>query len=88
MLELLNRYTHGLVAVPAIVVCRDGGVFAALQSEGPIEAADLAVRLNANEGHLRVALRLFESLAGSDFKRAAALSGAPPMRITSGFPRT
>src|ERR1700722_1102385 len=87
MLELLNRYTHGIVAVPAIVVCRDGGVFEALQSAGPIDARELALRLKANEGHLRVALRLFESLgwirnregrgyiwsaAGEDYRRIPA----------------
>src|SRR5580658_8153455 len=68
MLELLNRYTHGLVAIPAIVVCREGGVFATMQSEGPMDARGLALRLNANEGHLRVALRLFESLGWIRFQ--------------------
>ncbi|HKR62425.1 MAG TPA: beta-ketoacyl synthase N-terminal-like domain-containing protein, partial [Thermoanaerobaculia bacterium] len=62
MLELLNRFGHGVAVIPTIAACCDGGLFDRLAEEGPLDAATLAARIGANEGHLRVALRLLEGL--------------------------
>ncbi len=63
MLELVNRYSHGFVAIPTIVACDELGLFTELKSPyGAQSAAQLAETLQANEGHLGVALRLLHSL--------------------------
>ena len=61
MLELINRYAHGFVAIPVILACRERRLFELLQE--PRTARELARRLGANEGHLQVALRLLHSLS-------------------------
>jgi acyl transferase domain-containing protein len=65
MLDVLNRYAHGFVAVPVILACRKGGVFTALEA-GPCTGEELSEELGANLGHLQVALRLLESLGWID----------------------
>ncbi|WP_051908584.1 GNAT family N-acetyltransferase [Candidatus Odyssella acanthamoebae] len=62
MLETMNRYIHGYVAVPVILSCRERGLFDLLKNKGPLSCESLAHILEANDGHLRVALRMFESL--------------------------
>ena len=62
MLSVLNRYSHGYVAIPVIDACRRQGLFQALHVAQPIILADLAKELRANEGALHIALRLLESL--------------------------
>jgi acyl transferase domain-containing protein/NAD(P)-dependent dehydrogenase (short-subunit alcohol dehydrogenase family)/acyl carrier protein/ubiquinone/menaquinone biosynthesis C-methylase UbiE/GNAT superfamily N-acetyltransferase len=54
VLEILNSYAHGFVAVPIIDSCRRGGVIEALEAGGQWPPC--------NRGHLTVALRLLESL--------------------------
>src|SRR4051794_634171 len=61
MLELLNRYAHGYLAVPVILALRRGGLFNRLNESCP-SFQELAEELRANAGHLRVALRLLEFL--------------------------
>lgn len=65
MLDVLNRYAHGFVVVPVVLACRRGGVFQALAGEA-LSHADLCARLGANSGHMRVTLRLLESLGWID----------------------
>ncbi|MCP4167536.1 MAG: SDR family NAD(P)-dependent oxidoreductase, partial [Chloroflexi bacterium] len=63
MLELFNRHSHGFVAIPTIIACDELGLFTELKSSsGAQSAAQLAEALQANEGHLGVALRLLHSL--------------------------
>ncbi len=62
MLEALNRYAHGYVTVPVVVACRKRGLFELLRARGPAAVSDLVKELGANEGHLRAALRLLQSL--------------------------
>jgi acyl transferase domain-containing protein/NADPH:quinone reductase-like Zn-dependent oxidoreductase/NAD(P)-dependent dehydrogenase (short-subunit alcohol dehydrogenase family)/acyl carrier protein/ribosomal protein S18 acetylase RimI-like enzyme len=61
MLEIINRYCHGYVAVPVILACKAQGLFKLLEKKGALDARGIAKRLKANEGHLRVALRLLQS---------------------------
>ena len=61
MLELINRYAHGFVAIPVILACREQALFELLRE--PNTTRGLARRLGANEGHLQVALRLLHSLS-------------------------
>jgi len=65
MLDVLNRYAHGFVAVPVVLACRRGGLFSALE-KSPQNTAELCDLLSANSGHLQVALRLLESLGWID----------------------
>ncbi|MCA9119962.1 MAG: acyl carrier protein [Planctomycetaceae bacterium] len=62
MLELLNQYGHGFVAIPTIVACRRAGVFEALNSRNDVTESLLVEQLQANSGHLRVALKLLQSI--------------------------
>jgi acyl transferase domain-containing protein/enoyl-CoA hydratase/carnithine racemase/acyl carrier protein/NAD(P)-dependent dehydrogenase (short-subunit alcohol dehydrogenase family) len=62
MLEIVNRYAHGLVAVPVIVTLHTRGFFDLLGGGSCDSPERLAARLGANEGQLRVALRLLESM--------------------------
>lgn len=61
MLDLINRYNHGYLAIPVILACRDRGLFATLE-HGALSGAALVEGLNANSGHFAVALNLLESL--------------------------
>ncbi|RCJ24917.1 hypothetical protein A6S26_17070, partial [Nostoc sp. ATCC 43529] len=61
MLDLINRYAHGFVAIPVILACRDKGLFELLQYKA-LTLEQLLQQLEANSGYLQVALRLLESL--------------------------
>ena len=76
MLDVVNRLADGFVAVPVIEACRRCGLFLAMSS-GPKSAAALANELHANEGHLRVALRLLEGLGWVDGSVADAFRLSP-----------
>jgi len=61
MLSIFNRYLHGYVVVPVLMACHKKGLFKSLKNE--MSSFDQLVKLfQANPGHLKVALRLFESL--------------------------
>jgi acyl transferase domain-containing protein/thioesterase domain-containing protein/SAM-dependent methyltransferase/acyl carrier protein/ribosomal protein S18 acetylase RimI-like enzyme len=62
MLSLLNRYAHGYVAVPVIVSLREHGVLNLLSESIGYPFDRLVADTGANAGHLRIALRLLESL--------------------------
>jgi len=72
MLDLLNRYAHGYVAVPVIVSLRRRRVFDRLQ-DSSLTCAQLAQELTANAGHLAVAIRLLESLGWCDVDDAGGI---------------
>jgi len=61
MLTLINNHAHGYVVAPVVLACKDAGLFELLQQE-PTGFDRLAEVLRANRGHLRVALRMLESL--------------------------
>ncbi|MCP2728259.1 aminotransferase class I/II-fold pyridoxal phosphate-dependent enzyme [Limnofasciculus baicalensis] len=62
MLQKINRYTHGFVAVPVILACREKGLFELLAHESPLSLEQMVKHLGANSGHFKVALRMLESL--------------------------
>ncbi|GET41664.1 methyltransferase family protein [Microseira wollei] len=62
MLEKINRYAHGFVAVPVILACKQKGLFELLQHQGSLNLEQITERLGANSGHLQVALRMMRSL--------------------------
>jgi 7-keto-8-aminopelargonate synthetase-like enzyme/acyl carrier protein len=62
MLQKINRYTHGFVAVPVILACREKGLFELLTHESPLSLEQMVKHLGANSGHFQVALRMLESL--------------------------
>jgi acyl transferase domain-containing protein/enoyl-CoA hydratase/carnithine racemase/SAM-dependent methyltransferase len=61
MLEILNRYSHGLASIPFLYALRERGGLARLES-GPLSAEQLAHELSANRGSLDVALRMLVCL--------------------------
>ena len=62
MLDLLNCYLHGFVAIPVILACKKRGLFDLLASKNTASSQQIAHVLQANEGHLGVVLRILESL--------------------------
>jgi 3-oxoacyl-(acyl-carrier-protein) synthase/acyl carrier protein/GNAT superfamily N-acetyltransferase len=63
MLDVINRLAHGFVAIPVIRACDKRGIFALLEQQRAMTADELSAETNANEGHLRIALRMLESLS-------------------------
>ncbi|NEO55707.1 MAG: GNAT family N-acetyltransferase [Okeania sp. SIO3B5] len=63
MLDKINRYAHGFVAVPVICTCSEAGVFELLSQKKSLKFEEIVEYLAANSGHLKVALRLLESLS-------------------------
>ncbi|MCU7925174.1 MAG: SDR family NAD(P)-dependent oxidoreductase [Candidatus Thiodiazotropha sp. (ex Dulcina madagascariensis)] len=61
MLTVINRYSHGYIAIPVIISCKQHGLFERLK-EMPASAETLRTELNANSGHLQVGLKLLESM--------------------------
>ena len=62
MLDILNRYIHGYTAMPVILACYKRGIFQQLTRNGPLTLEQLSQYARASEGHLQIALRMFESM--------------------------
>lgn len=62
MLSVLNSFSHGYVIAPVVRACVRRALFESMASGTALAFGDLVNRLQANSGHLRVALRLLESL--------------------------
>ncbi len=62
MLNIINRYAHGFVAIPVILACKEHGVFQLLMEQGPMKSEQMVKHLGANAGHLQAALRMLLSL--------------------------
>src|SRR4028119_151587 len=62
MLDIINRYLHGFVAVPVILACTKKGLFELLEHQGELTLEQIVESLKANGGHLQVALRMMQSL--------------------------
>ena len=71
MLELINRYAHGYVAIPVILACKEKGFFQLLKKDGPQTLNHLVQGLGANEGYLQVALRMLQSLQWVSYRNKA-----------------
>jgi acyl transferase domain-containing protein/NAD(P)-dependent dehydrogenase (short-subunit alcohol dehydrogenase family)/acyl carrier protein/ubiquinone/menaquinone biosynthesis C-methylase UbiE/ribosomal protein S18 acetylase RimI-like enzyme len=79
MLDVLNRYAHGFVVVPAVLASRKGGLLGALAA-GPVGADELCRTLGANSGHLQVTLRLLQSLGWIDEVEDSVFRATPELR--------
>ncbi len=66
MLDRLNRYAHGYVAIPVIAALQGRGVLDHLSSTGPIARDALGRHYGANAGHFAAASRLLVSLGWLD----------------------
>jgi malonyl CoA-acyl carrier protein transacylase len=62
MLDVINRYAHGFVAIPVILACKNKGFFEQLKHQGNMSLEQIIDCTGANSGHLQVALRLLQSL--------------------------
>ena len=63
MLEILNRYSHGLASVPILVALRERGCLTRLAGTGTVfSAEELAREFSANRGYLDVAIRMMVCL--------------------------
>lgn len=63
MLDIINRYAHGFVAIPLIVSCKQKGLFELMERQKKVTLEQIVVQLGANSGHIQVALRLLRSLS-------------------------
>jgi acyl transferase domain-containing protein len=66
MLDRLNRYAHGYVAIPIIAALDRRGVFETLARRGPVAPDALIGAHGGNAGHCLAALRLLLSLGWLD----------------------
>ena len=62
MLEILNRYAHGLASIPILHALRERGCLARLAEAGPVSAERLAREFSANRAYLDVGLRMLVCL--------------------------
>src|SRR5215212_5920379 len=62
MLEILNRYAHGLTSIPILHALRERGFLARLGGTVPLSGEELAREFSANRGYLDVALRMMTCL--------------------------
>ncbi len=62
MLNIINNFSHGFVFIPIAIACRKKGLFSLLQDRKSMAIQEIADILNANIGHLQVALRMMQSL--------------------------
>jgi len=62
MLTIINRYCHGYIAIPVILSCKTHHFFTKLKQR-PASLYTLNKELDANSGHLQVALKLMQSMA-------------------------
>lgn len=62
MLEVINTYNHGFVAIPVIIACKKRGLFNLLARERTLSCEQMSEQLKANSGHFQVALRMLKSL--------------------------
>ncbi|MEX1830106.1 SDR family NAD(P)-dependent oxidoreductase, partial [Luteibacter sp. CQ10] len=62
MLEVLNRYAHGMVLLPFVDAMRRQGCLAHMASSGRFSTTSLCGRFSLNEGYVAVALRMFRTL--------------------------
>lgn len=62
MFETLNRYSHGLAAIPLFHALRARGCVAAMEEAGTFSSRQLVRKFSANAGYLAVAIRMLEEL--------------------------
>ncbi|HEV7673037.1 MAG TPA: SDR family NAD(P)-dependent oxidoreductase [Candidatus Angelobacter sp.] len=62
MLELLNRYSHGLAAIPIIHALKQRGCLAWIEAAGPFCSEQLEIEFSGNRGYVEVALRMLTCL--------------------------
>ncbi len=87
MLDLINLYTHGFVAVPVILACKKKGLFQVLQQQGSLTLEQMVDLLNANSGHLQVALRMMQSLNWLSQNQLGEYSLTPEAEIYNTIPQ-
>ena len=62
MLDIINLYERGFIAIPVILACKRKGFFELLKNGNSLTLEDIAKHLAANTKYLKIALRLMESL--------------------------
>jgi acyl transferase domain-containing protein/NAD(P)-dependent dehydrogenase (short-subunit alcohol dehydrogenase family)/acyl carrier protein len=62
MLEVINVYLHGYVAVPLLSVSRELGIFSALE-KAPVNVRQMGAALSANSGYCRIVFRGLHALS-------------------------
>ncbi len=70
MIEVINAYLHGFVAVPVVSVCREAGIVSALEAAA-VDVDALSARLTVRPGFCRVLLRAMHALGivdSADFR--------------------
>lgn len=70
MLDLINRYCHGFVALPVINSIRQEGIFELFKNSESVEFETVLKHYPANKAYMKVAFRLLESLEILQFNGA------------------
>ena len=82
MLEILNRYSHGLASIPLIHALRERGCLTRMEKAASVSAEELACEFSANRGYLDAALRTLVCLdwarlvAGDRYEATPSLANA------------
>lgn len=87
MLDIINRYLHGYVAVPVILACKKKGLFELLEHQGELTLEQIVESLGANGGHLQVALRMMQSLNWLERNEAGQYSLTDESEIHKKIPK-
>ncbi|HEX6101024.1 MAG TPA: SDR family NAD(P)-dependent oxidoreductase [Thermoanaerobaculia bacterium] len=87
MLEILNRYAHGLASVPILVALRERGCLDRLAGTGAaFSAEELAREFSANRGYLDVAIRMMVCLEWLHPVADGRYEATPELRSASALP--
>ena len=71
MLELINRYSYGYVAIPVILASEERGFFKLFKEYGPQTLDQLSKRLDVENGYFESALRMLKSLQWISWRTGA-----------------
>ena len=85
MLELLNRYRHGLVLAPVVHALRQARLFDAIADGRPFVSAQVAQRIDVHEGYLAVALNMLVGFGWLE-QNGEELRASPSLREHAGIP--
>ncbi|MHB8523308.1 MAG: class I SAM-dependent methyltransferase, partial [Limisphaerales bacterium] len=86
MLDLINRFANGFVAIPVVDACCRRGLFDRLERQH-VSVSDLVSQLGANEGHFRIALRLLTGIGWLAETEAGVYPAMPSAVLAKQVPK-
>jgi acyl transferase domain-containing protein/SAM-dependent methyltransferase len=86
MLEVLNRYAHGVTAIPIFHALRKRGLISRIEQSSTFSLSQLAREFSVAPGPLEVALKLLASLGWITAREAGLLAPAADLRLLRFIP--